>query len=569
MAPAPEPALDALPGATTSAILAGPRAAADPLLARWLAAQPGLHVTAATDRAAVPWAATGVSLLRLDPAAGLGATQAVRAFLRQDPDVVVLDAPADGETWPLLIQAALTGHQVLVLTEPATDASGAAAPLLAALGALGFSPAQVGGWLVLPLDEAGPRQVGWLGEGGAVVGWDRDAAGAWQRTDAALPAHLRGLERAAPAPPLVTPHPPVARTDARAQAAPLPRRRAFRRIAALVTVLLALAAGELAARLAVLGRVESLDRDAWHVFDPVLGWRGKAGFVGEGTVPVEPPRRFSVRLNANGWRQGEIAPAPAPDARRICLVGDSYVFGWGVEAEEALPPRLEALLGPGVEVLNLGVCAYGVDQMRLVVEREALPLRPDLIVVAVIADDFRRALRAVANVGHRKPRYVLDPRGTPRLTGVPVPPPAAPGSWQREDEPPEGGPFLLWRAGQLLERVRVGLGGGERARLRWRLGEALLRDAQRLAAAQGVPLVVALLPMQKHLEGREGDPVRPLLLELEPGLPVCDVYPAFEAAPDRASLFIPQDGHPSPAGQALQAEALAGFLRRRGLPAPR
>lgn len=548
------PALDPVVRSGVSVILVGPPAARDACLGRWVGGA-DRHTLGVSARSAPPWPGQ-VAVVVPDPAAGLTTSAAVRAFLRQDPDAIVCDAPPDEETWPLLVQAALTGHQVLVARE-GLDLAGAAAPLLAACaGPLGgISPAHLG-WLVVALDDAGaPAQVGWLAAEGVVCGWERGA-----RRAAPLPQHLQGLE---PAPAPAT----AAGSDGRRA-----RRRRLRLVAAGIALLVGLAVGEVTARVSVLERVEPRDKDAWHAFDPQLGWWGQPGWSGQGQVPIEPPRTFAVRLNAQGLRMDrEVAPTPPPGKRRVCLVGDSYTFGWGVEVEEACPARLEALLGPEAEVINLGVCAYGVDQMRLVVEQRALPLQPDVVVLAVIADDFRRALRAVANVGHRKPRFLLEGDGTPRLTGVPVPEPAPPGAWEREDEPPDGGSFLLWRLGALWERVQVALAGGaERARLRWRLGQALLLEAQRLCRARQVPLVVALFPMRKHLEDPAGDPVRPLLLELAPGLPVCDVYPAFAAAGPLDPLFIPVDGHPSPAGQALQAEALARFLREQGFwPAPR
>lgn len=392
---------------------------------------------------------------------------------------------------------------------------------------------------------------------------------------------------------------PAADEPAGKEAARARRRRAFRAVAAVLTVAAGLVVAEVALRVKHLARARRADPDAWHEHDPILGWRARPSWRGEGRTPGDPPVRFSVRTNARGLRHDREVPDRAPaGVGRIAFVGDSFTFGYGVEVEEGTVARLESALNaaatpprPRVEVLNLGTCAYGVDQMRLVVEHEALPLAPDLVLVGVIDQNFRRALRAVSINGHAKPRFVLEdgaddvtpaPPATPpapdgerllaphpprpplvRLTGVPVPPPPPEGTPFYEDHPPEGGSFLLWKLGDLVERVRVGLAGGaESARMRWRLGRALLLDAHRLAASRSVPLAVVLFPVRKNLE--EGEPYRDLLRTLEPAVPVCDLYPDFLAAPDRDALFLP-DGHPSSAGHAVAAQAIARFLVERGL----
>jgi lysophospholipase L1-like esterase len=77
-------------------------------------------------------------------------------------------------------------------------------------------------------------------------------------------------------------------------------------------------------------------------------------------------------------------------ARRILFVGDSYVFGYGVEAEEAIPARLERRLaertraGSGrapVEVVNGGVPGWTTLQEALFVEERAEALGADEVLL--------------------------------------------------------------------------------------------------------------------------------------------------------------------------------------------
>lgn len=55
----------------------------------------------------------GINQVQLKESIGLGFASALRTFLRQDPDVIMLGEIRDGETASMAIRAALTGHLVL------------------------------------------------------------------------------------------------------------------------------------------------------------------------------------------------------------------------------------------------------------------------------------------------------------------------------------------------------------------------------------------------------------------------------------------------------------------------
>src|SRR5205085_1859569 len=71
----------------------------------------------------------GVNQSQVKPSIGLTFSNALRAFVRQDPDVIMVGEVRDAETANIAIHAALTGH--LVLTTLHT-ASAAAAPAIVA-----------------------------------------------------------------------------------------------------------------------------------------------------------------------------------------------------------------------------------------------------------------------------------------------------------------------------------------------------------------------------------------------------------------------------------------------------
>jgi general secretion pathway protein E len=78
----------------------------------------------------------GINQSQVKPAIGLTFAAAMRAFVRQDPDVIMVGEVRDAETANIAIHAALTGH--LVLTTLHTETSTAAVPRLIDLGVEAF-----------------------------------------------------------------------------------------------------------------------------------------------------------------------------------------------------------------------------------------------------------------------------------------------------------------------------------------------------------------------------------------------------------------------------------------------
>jgi general secretion pathway protein E len=78
----------------------------------------------------------GVNQSQVKPGIGLTFATAMRAFVRQDPDVIMVGEVRDPETAHIAIHAALTGH--LVLTTLHTETAAAAVPRLLDLGVEGF-----------------------------------------------------------------------------------------------------------------------------------------------------------------------------------------------------------------------------------------------------------------------------------------------------------------------------------------------------------------------------------------------------------------------------------------------
>jgi general secretion pathway protein E len=78
----------------------------------------------------------GINQSQVKPAIGLTFATALRSFVRQDPDVIMLGEVRDAETAHVAVHAALTGH--LVLTTLHTENAAAAVPRLLDLGVEDF-----------------------------------------------------------------------------------------------------------------------------------------------------------------------------------------------------------------------------------------------------------------------------------------------------------------------------------------------------------------------------------------------------------------------------------------------
>lgn len=72
---------------------------------------------------------------------------------------------------------------------------------------------------------------------------------------------------------------------------------------------------------------------------------------------------------------------PEKSQPRIIAIGESFVYGLGLPAEQAWPGQLKTLLGEGVEVINMGRCGTYASRL-LPILKAALTLEPDIIILS-------------------------------------------------------------------------------------------------------------------------------------------------------------------------------------------
>ncbi len=175
---------------------------------------------------------------------------------------------------------------------------------------------------------------------------------------------------------------------------------------------------EVARNRELLRQVE-LKGGAYIVYDDLMGWtvgrnrRSADGLSFSSVEGIRSPRP-------------DMALADRRPAHRIALVGDSHTFSADVGYEDSWGHYLEQELGESVQVLNFGVPGYGVDQAYLRYKRDVRSWRPEVVIFGVFPHDLTRAMTVYSFVSFpewvypfAKPRFILDGE---RLVALGAPP---------------------------------------------------------------------------------------------------------------------------------------------------
>jgi type IV pilus assembly protein PilB len=115
-------------------------------------AVPEVNVSTVEDP--VEYEIPGINQTQVNPKAGLDFARALRSFLRQDPDVIMVGEIRDQETAKISVEAALTGH-LLIATLHTNDAAGAITRLVE----MGIEPFNVSASLIGVLAQRLVRKV--------------------------------------------------------------------------------------------------------------------------------------------------------------------------------------------------------------------------------------------------------------------------------------------------------------------------------------------------------------------------------------------------------------------------
>ena len=274
-----------------------------------------------------------------------------------------------------------------------------------------------------------------------------------------------------------------------------------------------------------------------------------------------------------GFRNAGV-PGPKGGAKRILILGDSFMMGPNVPPDRTMPSLLAAKLGPGWEIYNMGVIGYGPDQALLRLEKEGLVLEPDAVILGIYAqndfnDVYRNGIFSPANGGCRREEKsrLIESYGMtrPRI-------------------------LFLGFVRNLLRRGRLEVLSGlllcdhpdlltescEAREEKIRLMRCVLRSFEELARNGGFALTVLVIPSYENVVDSSyfecrGIAIRPedafinertvVKLCEEEGIDIVDLSPLFLARGDRAELYDAKDHHLSEKGNDLAADAVLGRIK--------
>ncbi len=285
---------------------------------------------------------------------------------------------------------------------------------------------------------------------------------------------------------------------------------------------------------------------------PRVGWGFKPGTrLWQGNVLVS--------INSLGLRGPEIPRPKPPGEIRIMAMGDSTVFGYGVDYPDTFPSQIAAALSAatGTQVRSIDAALPGFDSRQsLVVLRELVNrVEPDWLLVACIWSDLYNSEEPVTDQG-------ILPLASYRLLVRVL------------------GPWLAPRSIHWLEpELELGTPAPDRSpRVQLAAYMANLREMASVARSAGAGTIYVSLPAPIDLDpagvptyiAEYRQAMAMVARQLE--APMVDGPAYFRTHRATAAMFYDQV-HPSPAGHHLMAQAVVQVMlpllqRSAGQPEP-
>ncbi len=185
-------------------------------------------------------------------------------------------------------------------------------------------------------------------------------------------------------------------------------------IAIVISLFIALVIVEVAVRIFFPESRDHIIPGGLFNMDKDLGWS-----FNKGEQSRHQSRAFDVKykINSLGYRDSERVTKKKSGLKRVLVYGDSQVFGWGLPVQDRYTNLLENRLD-NIEVWNLAVPAYGLDQELLSFERNAKDFSPDVVVFLASQSTLGRT-RYGYNYKKYKPQFVKEESGKFNLIPVP------------------------------------------------------------------------------------------------------------------------------------------------------
>lgn len=320
-----------------------------------------------------------------------------------------------------------------------------------------------------------------------------------------------------------------------------------------------------------------------------------------------------IKINSKGLRDQEYPYHKGTGAFRILILGDSFTAGLQLPEAETFPKLLEARLKQHnpqrkFEVINAGVVGYSTDKQLAYFTQEGYKYQPDLVILAFfigndLTDNIWRALYSFENG-----QLVPDPphRDDERFTPF----------WARPGTTFRNVRNFLYRNSRLysvsielltlstvqkipgltqsltamglVEITQPAINYGNLYAFRnlpdiaWETTEALIRQLKQEVESRDSQLLIVILPDETDIDERRrqeiletytdlikletlqaGPPTQHLAALLDSAdIAYLQLLPALQTAlqTSQTPLYYPYDGHWTPAGHRVAAQAIYDYL---------
>lgn len=274
------------------------------------------------------------------------------------------------------------------------------------------------------------------------------------------------------------------------------------------------------------------------------------------------------RTNEYGFRDRPTV-AKTPGMFRVLCLGDSVTFGTGVTNEQTFPNVLEGVLqqraqpGVTVDVINGGVSAYNVRNIRGLLETVIDLLQPDVVVYTFVENDLDDSV----SVDSKGRLVAYDPLKSP---DEPFLADDFPAMWLMRRQK-EGRAGFFERIGNVfggqLSDVSstpppLLMGNHAEARKRWGNFEAEVQRMRDVSTTRGASFMVYSFGMTNHSE-----PIVQKVREVSNRLGVLEAttLPLFDQSTYMKTHSLGYDPHCNPLGHQLMASRLSCVLLDGGL----
>lgn len=302
-----------------------------------------------------------------------------------------------------------------------------------------------------------------------------------------------------------------------------------------------------------------------YVYDSHVGYVLSPGF--RGTIS-RSEFRVPFTTNRAGLRGVDPGSSHA-STYRILLLGDSMIWGFGVEDDQTVSARLQDLLRaryskPTVEVLNAGVPGYGTADELAFLKARGAELEPDLVVVQFFPVNDFEEYRTPARTWAAESDGKLVRRDSAHASASKVGPAwKAWREWLKQHSHVarlsfDGVGYIATRVG-LLERVDA-MWGEDFTEEDAARGVALLVEVAEVARSLGARTLYLYTTGQAQVIQDQYRPARSLMIVRDAarisGAPWVDVSQHLQKRPDRLELYYPLDGHWTARGNEAVSEIL-------------